>query len=92
MIAGNPSNDIEEIKYAIREICPNMGIIEKNGEIVLVGSEISRLKNIQSVLSKISRIEVLNKYETMAALGIRDDEVKIMDMREKRGDELCATV
>jgi len=68
------------------------GIIEKNGEIVLVGSEISRLKNIQSVLSKISRIEVLNKYETMAALGIRDDEVKIMDMREKRGDELCATV
>jgi len=29
MIAGNPSNDIEEIKYAIREICPNMELSKK---------------------------------------------------------------
>lgn len=91
MIAGKPANETEELIYTIREICPNMGFIERNGEIILIGNGIRRLKDVLDVLSKIDRIDIVNKYETLAKLETKEDRIAMTDVQDvKRGETICA--
>jgi len=92
MISGNPLSESEEMIYAIRDICPEIGIIKKNGEIILTGREIERLKKIRNVILRINRIDELNKYGTMALLEIKDKKMEMADIRENnRGEKICVT-
>lgn len=90
MIAGRPENETEKLICAIREICPNMGFIKKNGEIMLTGNDIRRLREVLNVLSRIDRIDIANKYETAAMLEIKEDRLAVTDMQDgNKGEAIC---
>lgn len=92
MLAGKPANKTEELVYAIREICPDMGFIERNGEIILTGNGIRHLKDVLDAISKIERVAIVNKHGTMAILETKEKPMTMTDMPDsKRGEIICAT-
>ncbi|MFA6096547.1 MAG: hypothetical protein WC788_02870 [Candidatus Paceibacterota bacterium] len=90
MIAGKPKDEIDEMIYALREICPDVGIIRKNGKIIMTGNGIMRVKKTVKILSGIERIESINKYGTRCILEMKGDEAIIMNVASnERSEELC---
>lgn len=90
MIAGKPKDEIDEMIYALREICPDIGVIRKNGKVILTGNGIERVKKIVKTLSKIAAIEPVNKYGTQCILEMKSDKAIMMNVADcSIGEELC---
>jgi len=93
MIAGKPKDEIDKMIYAIREICPDVGIIRKNGRVILTGNGIERIIDIVKTLSEIEAIEPANKYGTQCILEMKSGEEVMMNaVGIGRGEELCIIV
>lgn len=91
MLAGKPASETEELIYVIREICPNIGFIERSGEIILTGNDIRHLEDVLDVLKRIDRIVAVNEYGTMASLETKDENVTVTDIQDgNRGEIVCA--